>query len=243
LKKETFKIQKYPPIEAWSFSRWETYETCPFKACCKFVLKLPEESGPAADRGTAIHKLAEDYLLGRIPRQPKELAKLKPVYAAMKKEKPEAEVEFAMTREWEPTGWFARGEKAAWCRVKIDALTPPTVAKPIVFIRDHKTGGLDKNGKFKTEKVEQAEPQLELYGIAGFKRHPIAKEVKTQLLFVDAGIATLEKTYLLKELPVLIARWAKRVVKMLSDTAYAPRPGDYCRYCTYAKSKGGPCVY
>ena len=44
----------------WSYSRLTTWEQCPLKAKLKYIDGLKEPGSPAMDRGTAIHKDAEE---------------------------------------------------------------------------------------------------------------------------------------------------------------------------------------
>ena len=49
-------------IKAWSFSRYDTYKQCPFKAKLRYIDKLKEPKSEAMERGSDIHKLCEDYI-------------------------------------------------------------------------------------------------------------------------------------------------------------------------------------
>lgn len=236
-----------PKIDAWSYSRWSTYEECPAKAYYKFVLKLKEPDGPAAARGTRYHKMAEDYLTDRTP-MPIDLYKLADYYTALHATQPKCEVEFAVDRQWDPTGWFDKGEHAAWCRIKIDVVVPPEFATapgapPTVHIGDHKTGGVDKDGKLKEKKAEEYEPQFSVYAIAGFKMYEVAQQVTTANYFIDAGVVVPGRLYKRAELSDLIKLWEKRTYNMLNDTLYSPNPGNQCRWCHYRKGNNGPCSY
>jgi hypothetical protein len=239
----------YPPLDAWSYSRYATWCECPAKARFKYIDKLPEPSGPAAARGTEYHSLAEDYLAGRIPALPTELNKLKKQYAALRKEKPEVEVEFALSRQWQPVHWFAKGKDAAWCRVKLDAVVPPTVTRrlkknfAIAKVYDHKTGGVDKDQKLRPGKEAEFEKQLELYALAALLRHPAADAAETYLLHIDAGAVTAGPPYMRSQIPQLIDLWEGRTAPMLKDVYFVPRPGPYCNRCHYRKGNGGPCIY
>jgi RecB family exonuclease len=64
-------------ITSWSFTRYNTYSQCPAKAKFKFIDKLKEPDSPQMQRGTDIHKLAENYVKGEIVRLPKELVLFK----------------------------------------------------------------------------------------------------------------------------------------------------------------------
>lgn len=219
-------------IAAWSYSRWADYQTCPFKAKCKYVLKLKEPGGDAMNRGSDIHKKLENYLNYKMKRVPTEAKLLKKEYVAMKKLKPEVELSVAFTNTWEKTDWF--NPTKAWCRVKIDALTLPTESNPVVEITDHKTGKVKEHGEYNN--------QLELYGLTGLLLYDMAEKSRSNLLFVDHGIIIAGEEYPRKDINKLKKKWEIRVAPMLKDTKFKPSPGMHCRWCHYRKSNGGPCA-
>ena len=47
-------------IPAWSYSTLKTFESCAYRSYIAKVKKVQEDLGPAAARGTEIHKQAED---------------------------------------------------------------------------------------------------------------------------------------------------------------------------------------
>ena len=49
-------------VPAWSYSGLKVFETCPYRTYISKVKKVYEEAGPAAERGSRIHQLAEDYV-------------------------------------------------------------------------------------------------------------------------------------------------------------------------------------
>ena len=109
-------------ITRWSYSRLGTYESCPKKAYYKYIEQLPETQHPAAARGTHIHGLAEDYIVGTIKELPKELRlfsdgfeKLREDYLA---EKVFVEQDWAFDKFWESAPWTGDN---TWGRYKIDA--------------------------------------------------------------------------------------------------------------------------
>lgn len=228
-------IKRVQQITAWSYSRWAQYEECPYKAKLKFIEKLPEPGSVAMNRGGDIHKLAEKAIvwprtklapeLGRFAQEFKDLRKLKRV---------ETELELAYTKTWDPCDW--KDWDHAWVRIKIDLLTPPD-KQGIIEVVDHKTG---------KPKPAYA-PQLELYALGALLRYPQATAARTRLWYLDHGIISPEKKtegmYQQSDVPALKKTWEKRVVPMLSDTKFAPKPGNYCTWCAFSKSKGGPCVY
>lgn len=222
-------------IVAWSYSRWNEYEQCPLRAKLKVIDRMKEPEGPALRRGKAIHTGIENYLSGKATSLPPEVhKKLHRKYAAMRKWKPLVELEIAFDSGWHQVEWFA---KEAWCRVKIDAVLPPSYERKKVGVYDHKTGKFRADGK-------EYDRQLELYALAGLLLHEKAPASETAIFFTDHGVTVEpDKQYTRKDVPELKDRWVDRTKAMLSDTRFDPRPGDHCRWCSFSKAKGGPCQY
>lgn len=224
-----------PKITAWSFSRWNEYETCPQRTHFKVNLKMKEPSGPALERGTILHKQCEDYLRkgGKVP---KELKLIEATLKDYKKRGALAEAEFTFDNAWKKTGWF---DKNAWCRIKADVTIPPVIDadEPVVEIHDF------KSGKLKDQYSEYG-LQLDLYSLAGLLTYPTAKRARTSMVFIDHGkVVPVENEYTQKDVKSLTKAWELRVKRMLNDTQFKPTPGDGCRWCSFSKSKGGMCEF
>ena len=221
-----------PNITAWSYSRWSSYDECPFKAYLKFVLKRPEPSAPALERGSAIHKKCEDYLTGAEADLPVEVhPKLAARYAEIKALSPAVEQELAFTVDWKQTGWF---DKNAWCRIKMDAMLP--AQEGVVQIIDHKTGKVKDEGEY--------DLQLGLYALGGLLIYPKAERAVASLYFVDHGIIIGDDySYERSDVEAMKKAWERRVAPMLTDTVYEPKPGNACRWCNFRKANGGECRY
>lgn len=216
-------------ITAWSYSRYRDYEQCPQRAKYKHVDKMKEPGSPAMDRGSAIHKMAEDYASGRLKKLPAELKNFKEQFMELKKSKPQCEQEWAFDTAWRRTDWFAR---EAWCRVKMDVAYELPKAKTAYGI-DHKTGRY-KPGTY-------AE-QLELYLLAMLLIFPDVETVVCKLWFLDSGEEEVYEATR-ADLPELKATWIKRTKPMLNDKRFSPKPGNHCRWCPFSKSKDGPCKF
>lgn len=227
-------------ITSWSFSRYTAYKKCPAQAKFKFIDKLKEPGSAAMDRGTDIHKLAEDYTKGSIKTLPKELKLFKDDFARLKKQKVKSvEESWTFKADWSLTTW--NDWNGAWLRVKLDASYTNVEHNALVII-DHKTG------KFSDYKLPEYEEQLELYGLAGLKYHPTIEVVSPRLWYLDQGIVhpdpnVEEKTFSRSDEPYLEKLWKDKTKKMLTDTTFKPTPGAACTYCHFRKSNGGPCKY
>lgn len=219
--------KKPQQITAWSYSRYATYKECPAKAKYKFIDKLPEPPSPAMERGIHIHKLAEDYIKGDIKNIPDELKFFKEEFNELKSSKPMVEETWAFTKDWDETRWNDWNNCVV--RIKTDA---SCLDEKTLYVIDHKTGKM-RDGY---------DEQLSLYGLGGMLKFPHIEKVNTQLWFLDSGDQVIEE-YDMKNMKQLLAAWNKKVKPMLNDTIFAPKPGNACRWCTFSKSKGGPCKY
>jgi RecB family exonuclease len=237
-------------IKAWSFSRYSTYKQCPLKAKLLYIDKLKEPGSPAMDRGSAIHKLAENYMKGTIGKLPAELKLfgtfMKKMKALFKKAPDTITVEetWAHRRDWTRTTWD--DWNGCWLRVKLDVAH---VEDNTVYVTDFKTGKFSPQYNL-ADYVEQ----LDLYATAALvvyaDRGPSLRIVP-RLLYLDHDITYPsvgeEKFYTPADLPRLKKEWEKRTKPMLSDKQFAPKPNQFCRSCHFRKDNkangGGQCKY
>jgi hypothetical protein len=231
------------PLTSWSFSRYSDYKRCPLVFKAKHIDKIAEPKNAAMDRGNYIHKLAEDYLKGKLTRLPKELVlfkdEFKKLKAEFKKKILGATVEdtWAFTKDWDRTRWDDWIK--CWVRIKLDCA--------------HYTNGTHlvvtdwKTGKFREDQNEEYMEQLELYALAAFMLLPHVETVEPRLAYTDQGIfyppASKPVIYDRKEAVKLRKIWEKRVAPMFNDKRFAPKANDKCKWCFYGQSgiaKGGP---
>ena len=230
-------------VTSWSFSRYSDYKKCPLAFRLKHLDKIKEPANDAMARGAAIHTLAEDYIKGKLPPKiPQELSNFEDTFKRMrvlyKKRTAGVIVEddWAMTNTWDRTRWD--DWVGCWVRVKLD--NADNEDPDTLIIRDWKTG------KFREEMNEEYVEQLELYALAGLLLHPHVKEVIPWLVYLDIGVVypSLEEPLIFTQadVPRLKKLWATRTKAMMSDTRFAPKPNDKCRWCFYGQSgvaKGG----
>ena len=82
----------------------------PYRTYISKVKKVWEEAGPAAERGSRIHDLAEKYVKGELKEMPSELKKFAPQFEKLHKlfseGKVEVEGEWGFTLDWETTAFL-----------------------------------------------------------------------------------------------------------------------------------------
>lgn len=216
-------------ISVWSYSRLSDFETCPAYAFYAHSVESRYRDlrtfGPSATRGTKIHGQGEEFLQGKRKSVPSGFYYFKKDLRDLKKRKAIAEERWALTSEWAATTWSADD---VWLRLAIDARVEESPETQEVI--DFKTGRI----------YEGHADQLELYALPVFKRFPSVETVRVAAWYLDLGeihdgeIARTEERALTKH-------WTKRAEKMLTATEFNPTPCWKCKFCDFAKSKGGPC--
>lgn len=214
-------------IDAWSYSRLADWETCPLKAKLKHVDRIKEPGSAAMERGSLIHKLAEDFASGVTKVLAPELVRFKDQFMDLKKQKPICEEQWAFRNDWSMTGWF----DGPWLRVKTDVsfLDKKQVEGTII---DHKTG----------KEKDEHNDQLSLYAVSFFSRVPTLERVSSQLWYLDHGTMR-DLDFTRDQLPQLKEYWEGRVRPMMEDTRFPARPNRLCQWCFFRASNGGSCKF
>lgn len=233
----------FEKLTAWSYSTYSTYLKCPMQICYEKVqrLRMPEESSPVLERGSMIHKNAEQVIAAAKPPEViPELVRLADKLASYRKLKAKVEEEWAFTKDWIPTQW--RNWKECWLRMKVDALavTPGKTkrqAPPLIQITDWKSG----------RAYPDHAQQRSLYALGALQLIDLGVlpgDAKTKVvaehLYVDTTQSATEE-FFLKDLKSLKRQWETRIKDMMEDTTYRVQPGFHCRWCKYRASNGGPC--
>jgi CRISPR/Cas system-associated exonuclease Cas4 (RecB family) len=216
-------------VPAWSYSSLKNYESCPHRIFLSKVEKLPEEAGPAAERGTQIHTLAEEYVQGHLEKMPTELKKFQDEFTKLKAAFLDGQVileqDWGFTNAWDATGWAAPD---TWLRMKLDAFHHHDQYSATVI--DYKTGK-----KFGNEIAHLQQAQL--YAIGAFERFSDLEYIKCEFWYLDKG-ETLEKEYTRSSAEQFKRSWDKRALQLTSDTEFIPNPSkNNCRWCPHQKSE------
>ena len=220
-------------IKSVSFSKLQDFEQCPYRCKLKHVDRIPEEKHPAAERGTAIHQMAEDYVSGKLKSLPTELMKFVDEFEVLRREfkakKVSIEGEWGFDKEWMPTPY-----KTAWLRMKADAVYFISPTNAVVI--DYKTG--QSYGK----EITHGE-QVLLYAIATFTLWPELQEITVELWYVDKDEMT-QKHYTRAQALRHVQAYDKRMKKVTNAKEFPANPTIFtCKYCAFGPSKGGQCEY
>ena len=231
-------------LTSWSISRYHTWKTCPASAKYKFIEKLPEPTSPAMERGSDIHKLAEDYLKGKLRILPKELRLFKDLFRDMRKlcskitQVTHIEESWAYRDDWSQTVY--NDWNGCWLRVKLDFA---------VFMTEGNTLNVFdwKTGKYSGFNVGNYIEQLEIYALSAMKRNPSIEKVVPKLIYLDTGDIYPPESepliYTKADIKPLQKKWEKNVAPMLKDQRFPPKPNNLCRWCNFSAAKGGPCKF
>ena len=222
-------------IPAWSHSTLKTVESCAYRSYIAKVKRIQEDFGPAAKRGSAIHKLAEDYVRGQLPEFPSDLKKFKSKYEELRKlftaTKVEVEGDWGFTIDWEPCAWMAPD---VWARIKLDAIVHETDTSARVI--DYKTGKMFGN------EISHSQQAL-TYAIGSFFRYPKLEHVQTELWYLDHGETTLQ-AYTRDQAMVFMPKLHERAIEMTTATTFPPNPSTYnCRWCSYKQGEDPHCQH
>lgn len=218
--------RKYP----WSYSMLRTWESCAAKYKFKYIDRLKDQSGPAAQRGSEIHATIENYIKGtdfnlHEAAQPyQELfdyARSLGAGTGMRY----VEQKMGFDEEWHACAYDA---KNAWGRVICDLVITTKEDGAIVYEW--------KSGKPKDDHRDQRI----LYGIAAMGWY-LVPEIKVITHYLEGTSPPQEVRIKDTALPRLREQWAVRVHLMDSDDTFAPKPDFHCRWCSYSRDKGGPC--
>lgn len=224
-------------VKAWSFSRYADYSRCPLYFNEKYIAKsIPQDASPAMERGDKIHKGIAAWLIGNaegLPREAFQNPRAEQIFQELRqmpKDNIAVEQQWGFTAGFKPTGWFGND---TWFRNISD----------VALVYDDMTAEtLDwKTGKRYGKNAEQMECQ----GMAVLCKFLPVTNVTARMIYLDEKGKDIED---IEEFPArvkqsLIDKWSKKVAPMFTDTVFAPRPNDKCKWCPLSRSAGGRCAF
>jgi CRISPR/Cas system-associated exonuclease Cas4 (RecB family) len=214
-------------LKQWSYSGLKTFEACPQHAYLRKHGSVREESGPAAERGTEIHQIAEDYVAGKLDETPPpQLEKFSREFRELRERFSAGDVileeRWGFTHEFNPCTWEDRD--VLWLRSALDVFVRENKTDALVI--DHKTGQ-----RFGNELAHST--QLQLYTICAFEKFLELEHITAQCWYLDKG-GKLEKSYTRAEAAIFTPRWVNRALKMTTATEFPTRASAYnCKWCHF----------
>ena len=228
-------------ITAWSLSRLQMYEQCPWKAARETIDKVKAPKIKEATEGIDLHKNMELFTKGTAELDP-ELEKLRSYLEYYRQLVAQGrawpELQIAFDQNWRQVAWFA---KNAYARVVVDLL---------VAVNRFTAGAVDyKTGKFK---LAEGYEQGRLYALALFKLKPALTEVRSKYLYSkgwktrdpesDQVVTNYAKDFgkhVKDEEQSIQIHFEERADRMLTDTIFEPHKGPLCDWCWH-KTNGCP---
>lgn len=213
--------------KAVSYSGLKLYKTCPKAWADQYISGNRRSSGAAAQRGTKIHDLIEQFYKQRIwPNNQPVLRPWERQLRGLLKYNPTAEADLAVDKDWNPVGFE---DDNAYLRGKADLLFwKPENERHIV---DWKTGRIypDHEHQGKTYFALDAATSRE------------SDKTIVTMVYLDKK-ETREWTYRPNELDETIEELRYDIEILRADEEYKPTPSlDACNYCPLSWRNGGKC--
>lgn len=194
-------------VHAWSFTALDLYILCPYKYYAERVKKeVKFVETEALKWGNYVHKVMEDYLLGRLEEWPSELPRRWQLMAdAVKQMRGTLYVEHEMpiNKDKLPSRWMAPD---VWCRLKQD----------VVVVSPNGTRAVNKDwktGKYKDHSARKVD-QLVLSALVTFVHFPTVESVDTSYVWLDAGEPATSKTIYREDAEKLWAPYEEKVCQV-----------------------------
>ncbi len=212
-------------ITVWTATKLKVFEACQWQAFLRYVQKLAEAKSEAADRGSKIHELAEQYVKGEIGELPKDLQRMPNELAwarnMYEEGLVEVEGEWGFGIGWEKAPWTG---KQTWGRAKLDLFI--RFDDTSAMIVDHKTGK-----KFGNEMAHTFQGMV--YALVAFMRFPELEYIAVEFWYLDKN-EKLVMAFTRAEAMVFLPKVHDRALKMTSATYFRPSPSpSNCRFCPY----------
>lgn len=209
-----------------SFSTWEIFDNCRARFLYAKVRKLPTADKSFFANGRKAHSHLESVVRDGAQIDPaivrKEVGIVREIAASPVPKY--AEEKWGFTGEWEVTAYGK-----AKLRVIIDVRLDYGDAVEVV---DWKTGS----------KRSESIDQMSLSATATFHRFPFVDTVTTRLVYVEKGGQTI-KDHRRADLGEVTNMWGGRFAQVYNERDWLATPNEWCRFCDFSKSKGGPCRY
>lgn len=204
-----------------SYSSKKLYFQCPKRWYHQYILGEREPTGKAAQRGTMIHELLENFFLGGSWPTLPDIKEWETLMHELREQSPSPEAELAVNVNWEPVAF---DDPDAYYRGKAD----------LIITTDGQLSILD----FKTGRIY---PDHEGQGASYVAMHPATAEMSTGFIYLDHPLQVTEYHYTPADRDVIIAELKSEIETIRNDTEHKARGGDHCRWCPQSWRNSGKC--
>ena len=215
---------------AWSFSRMQAFETCPWRFYLTSVAKQVKEAESVEMKwGKQAHKHLEDAIKIGAP-LPESLSKWQSTINSLKARggKLDAEKQYCLDQNFKVVGWF---DKSAWLRCILDI---ELIDGAVAFAGDWKTG-----------KKKDGSDQLELFAGTLFKVHPDIEVAKTSFFWMQEKNPMDTAEFHRDNEHLIWQNWLPRVERMgaaYETNRWPKKPSGLCRaWCPVGKKNCEHC--
>jgi len=224
------EVEKFSGIvPSVSFSSMSTFEQCPYAVYLSKVCSIRGLGSPATDRGSKLHELLEEYVLGTTDEINWKQFKSGKFHAPIidqfrelyQQDKCVPELKIAFTKEMQLTKWDADD---CWLRGAIDVTTydTPQTAK----IYDYKSGNNASAAKHRA--------QLMLYAMMLFLSQPEVQTIEAAAIYLDHKITNFYTSYRRSDVNLYWPRYQQRLARVTDCRDFQPNPNAFsCRWCQH----------
>ena len=205
---------------SWSYSKYKAYDVCPRRHYEVDIQKNFVDDTEQLKWGNQVHKAMADAALGKsdLPDSMKDYQRWIDKYASPGLPgELKVELKYAVTKDFEPTAWFARN---VWFRGVCDL---QRISGPVAVAIDWKTG-----------KVLHDSRQLMLMAQCIFVHYPEVQRVLTEFVWLKDDCTTPEtfnRNTIMNGWPPILDH-VKQMESAAQTLSYPPKPGKLCaRYC------------
>jgi ATP-dependent helicase/DNAse subunit B len=202
-------------LKSVSFSTLTNFESCQYQVFLDKVGKVGRAAAPAADRGSELHELLENYVLGTTKKVAWSKFKSGDFHQPM----------IDRFRKLYQDGVI---EPDMWLRGAVDLVHRPTPDHAILY--DYKSGSTSSSAKHRA--------QLMLYAMMMYFAYPELERIDVAAVYLDHKQSPFYTTYTRADVPNFWPRFQLRLQAVTSCTEFKPNPNGFsCRFCQHKKTQ------
>lgn len=207
------------PLIPWSFSKMQTYETCPRQYEAKYVTKsVKYVQNDSAVWGDYVHKCLENYIRNGTP-LPSNVAMYQKFADALRARWPRAHIiaerALALNSYLMETGYY---DGDVWVRAKID----------VTILEGNEAAVFD----WKTGKVKEDPKQLMFYALLVFCLYPDVQRVRSAFVWLKDNFMSPPATFHRSQFDQMLAMWTGKydnLVEAHKLGVFPPKPSGLCK--------------